>query len=81
MNRSENQKGTSWCNSASVCMLTWFPMALFFFLVSWLVGGDEFMKSIGGYYTLIVLLCGIGAGLALKIIPRHGHGRNVSTQH
>lgn len=79
MTNSENRKGAAWCGSVSVCLLSWFPMALFFFIVSWLVGGDEFVKSIGGYYTLAVILCGIAAGLALKYIPRHDS--DVSAQH
>jgi hypothetical protein len=54
-------------------------MAFFFFLVSGAVGGDEFADSIGGYYTLIVLLGSVAVGAALKIIPRHGEGsrRNI----
>jgi hypothetical protein len=79
MMNSENRKAVKWCGSVSVCLLSWFPMALFFFLVSWLVGGDEFMKSLGGYYTLIVLLCGIAAGLVLKVIPRQHE--DISAQH
>jgi hypothetical protein len=79
MTNSENKKGAAWCGSVSVCLLSWLPVALFFFLVSWLIGGNEFMESIGGYYTLIVILCGIAAGLALKYIPRRG--ADVSAQH
>lgn len=32
----------------SVGEVAWFSIAFFFFLPSWIVGGDEFMNSIGG---------------------------------
>jgi hypothetical protein len=76
---AENPNCSSWCGSTSLCLLAWCSIALFFFLISWAVGGDEFAASIGGYYTLTFLLCGIVVGLALKIIPRlRGEG---SPQH
>jgi len=37
-------------------------LALVFFLVSWAVGGDEFINSIGGNYSLGILIALILAG-------------------
>jgi hypothetical protein len=67
---AENPKCSSWCGSTSLCLLAWCSIALFFFLISWAVGGDEFAQSIGGYYTLTALVGGMVVGLALKLIPR-----------
>lgn len=72
MTDTENPKGSNWRSSVSLCLLTWCSIALLSFLVSWVVGGDEFKESIGGNYTLIALLGGIAVGAALKIIPWHG---------
>jgi hypothetical protein len=79
MTDTKHPKGSSWCSSVSLCLLAWSSMALFFFLVSWAVGGDEFAESIGGYDTLFVLLWGIALGVLLKIIP--WHRGNISPQH
>jgi hypothetical protein len=32
----------------SVGKVVWFSIAVFFFLISWMVGGDDFVVSIGG---------------------------------
>lgn len=45
-------------------------IALFFFLVSWGVGGDAMMRSIGGNYSLAILLVGIVIGGVLGILTR-----------
>jgi len=42
-----------------------FSIALFFFVVSWLVGGDEFKESIGGNIGLAGLLAGLAIGVIL----------------
>lgn len=42
-----------------------FSIALFFFVVSWLVGGDEFKESIGGNIGLAGLLAGLAIGAIL----------------
>jgi len=42
-----------------------FSIALFFFVVSWLVGGDEFKESIGGNLGLAGLLVGLVIGAIL----------------
>jgi hypothetical protein len=46
----------------SVGEVIWFSIALFFFLVSWIVGGDEFKDSIGGNIGLAGLLAGLAIG-------------------
>lgn len=77
---TENPEGSGLYRSASICLLTWCPIALFFFLVSWLVGGDEFKDTIGGYYTLIVLLAGIAVGAVLNVVSRHS-GQHTPPRH
>jgi hypothetical protein len=42
----------------SVGEVIWFSIALFFFFVSWIVGGDEFKDSIGGNIGLAGLAIG-----------------------
>jgi hypothetical protein len=49
----------------SVGEVIWFSIALFFFFVSWLVGGDEFKDSIGGNIGLAGLLTGLAIGAIL----------------
>lgn len=52
----------------SVGEVVWSCLGLLFFLVSWAVGGDDFKDSIGGNYSLVILLLGIliGVGSADK---------------
>jgi hypothetical protein len=45
-------------------------VALFFFLVSWAVGGDEAKNSIGGNYSLVVLTLGILIGAVLGVVTK-----------
>jgi hypothetical protein len=44
--------------------------ALVFLLVSWGVGGDDMMESLGGRYSLAILLAGIAIGIVLGILTR-----------
>ncbi len=56
----------------SVSVVVWCGMALFFFLVSWAVGGEDFKNSLGGNTSMVILLLGIviGAVLAAYTRPR-----------
>lgn len=45
--------------ASSIGGIACFALALFFFLVSWAVGGDSFKASIGGNTTLGVLVAGL----------------------
>ena len=54
----------------SVGEVVWFSLALFFFLVSWMVGGDDFQASIGGNYSLVGLLAGLAVGATFCAITR-----------
>ena len=49
----------------SVGEVVWFSIALFFFLLSWMVGGDGFMDSIGGNLGLAGLVVGLALGAIL----------------
>lgn len=50
--------------------VVWSSIALLFFLVSWAVGGDDFKDSIGGNYSLAILLLGILIGAAFARLTR-----------
>jgi hypothetical protein len=54
----------------SVGEVVWFSIAIFFFLVSWMVGGDDFEASIGGNVSLVWLVIGLAVGAALCAITR-----------
>jgi hypothetical protein len=54
----------------SVGEVVWTCLALFFFLVSWAVGGDGFKDSLGGDYTLVILLLGVLIGAVLAALTR-----------
>jgi hypothetical protein len=54
----------------SVGGVIWFSIALFFFFVSWIVGGDEFKDSIGGNIGLAGLLAGLAIGAILCAITK-----------
>lgn len=41
-------------------------LGLFFFVVSWVAGGNSFFESLYGYYTLGTLIAGFVAGLIGK---------------
>lgn len=45
-------------------------IALFFFLVSWGVGGDAMVESLGGNFSLAILLAGIVIGGVLGMLTR-----------
>jgi hypothetical protein len=49
----------------SVGEVVWFSIAVIFFLISWMVGGDDFAASIGGISSLVVLLLGLVVGAIL----------------
>jgi hypothetical protein len=49
----------------SVGEVVWFSIAIFFFLLSWFVGGDEFEASIGGNIGLAGLVAGLVIGAVL----------------
>lgn len=50
--------------------ISWFGIALFFFLVSWAVGGDDFKDSIGGNYSLVFLLLGLSIGAVFAALTK-----------
>jgi hypothetical protein len=54
----------------SVGEVVWFSLAIFFFLLSWFVGGDEFMASIGGNIGLAGLVTGLLVGAILCALTR-----------
>ena len=54
----------------SVGEVVWFSIALFFFLLSWFIGGDEFQATIGGNMGLIGLVVGLVAGAFLCAATR-----------
>ncbi len=54
----------------SIGEVVWFSLAIFFFLLSWFVGGDEFQESIGGTTTLVMLLAGIVIGAILCAVTK-----------
>ena len=45
-------------------------IALFFFVITWFVGGTENMANLGGFYTLGILLVGMVAGILLSVLTR-----------
>lgn len=54
----------------SVGDVVWFSMAIIFFLLSWMVGGDDFKASIGGNTGLAVLLAGLVVGAILCAVTK-----------
>jgi len=54
----------------SVGEVVCFSIALFFFLLSWAVGGDDFKASIGGNVSLAGLMVGLAVGAILCAITR-----------
>jgi hypothetical protein len=60
----------------SIGEVIWFSMALFFFLVSWAVGGEEFKESIGGNIILAGLLSGLVIGFILCRITKPNNLNN-----
>jgi hypothetical protein len=53
------------------CLTTYSAMALFFVLVAWLAGGDQFKDSIFGNASIAVFLAGIAAGIVMTTVARH----------
>jgi L-cystine uptake protein TcyP (sodium:dicarboxylate symporter family) len=51
-------------------LITLCSMALFFMLLSWVIGGDEYKDILLGDYVIPLLILGIVAGMVLKIICR-----------
>ena len=49
-------------------LITLCSMALFFLLLSWAIGGDEYKDKFLGDYVIPLLIMGIAAGLALKVV-------------
>jgi len=49
----------------SVGEVVGFSIAILFFLISWMVGGDDFKASIGGNAGLAVLIAGLAIGAIL----------------
>lgn len=49
----------------SVGEVFWFSGAIFFFLLSWIIGGDDFEASIGGNVGLAGLVVGLVVGAIL----------------
>ncbi len=54
----------------SVGEVVWFSIAIFFFLLSWMVGGDDFEASIGGNMGLAGLAAGLIVGAILCAITK-----------
>jgi hypothetical protein len=54
----------------SVGEVVWFSLAAFFFLLSWMIGGDDFQESIGGNVGLAVLLGGLLLGAILCAVTK-----------
>lgn len=54
----------------SLGVVIWCGIALVFFLVSWAVGGDDFKDSIGGQYSLAILVLGIIIGAVFAALTR-----------
>ena len=54
----------------SVGEVVWFSLAIVFFLLSWMVGGDDFRDSIGGNVGLVVLLAGLVIGAILCAVTK-----------
>jgi hypothetical protein len=54
----------------SVGEVVWFSLAIFFFLLSWMVGGDDFQESIGGNSGLMMLLGGLLLGAILCAVTK-----------
>jgi len=45
-------------------------MAVLFFALSWLIGGDEFVNDIGGSVSLACLLAGLIVGLVMCVMTK-----------
>lgn len=56
----------------SVGEVVWFSIAIFFFLLSWFVGGNAFEESIGGNIGLAGLVVGLVVGAMLCAATRPG---------
>ncbi len=54
----------------SVGGLVCFGLALFFFMVSWLSGGNGYMNTLGGPTTLMVLIAGLMLSAIMVVIER-----------
>ena len=54
----------------SVVEVFWFSIAIFFFLLSWMVGGDDFENSIGGSISLTTLVAGLVIGAILCAVTK-----------
>lgn len=52
-------------NLFPVLLIVCYSLALFFFLISWWVGGTEAFENLFGFYTLAFLIAGIVAGILL----------------
>lgn len=54
----------------AVGAIYWFSLALFFFLISWAVGGDDFKASIGGNVSLVLLVGGVAVSAIVAAMTR-----------
>jgi hypothetical protein len=54
----------------SVGEVVWFALAIAFFLISWMVGGDDFEASIGGHVGLAGLFVGLVIGAIMCAVTR-----------
>ena len=59
--------GVQFCGT---CLTALSGMALFFVLIAWLVGGDQFKDSIFGNADIAVFLAGIGLGVLMTVTAR-----------
>lgn len=65
----ESRKGAG-VQLCGTCLTTFSAMALFFVLVAWLVGGDQFKDSIFGNADIGVFLLGIAVGAVMTVMAR-----------
>ncbi len=54
----------------SVGVIAWSSIALFFFLVSWAVGGNDYKDSIGGNYGWAIPVLGIMIGALFAALTK-----------
>lgn len=56
---------------ASMTLIVWSSIALFFLLLSWAVGGTEYKDAIYGNSAFVVILLGLIAGIGLNFASRN----------
>jgi len=59
--------GVQFCGN---CLVALSAMALFFLLLAWLVGGEQFKDSLFGNFYIGLLLAGIAGGILLSRLSK-----------